>query len=314
MGFKIGSFNMRNIGFSALADSNERDIEKIAEIIKKEQFDVVALQEVQSEGKAFYLPDFAKRTILMELGPDWDFRWGQASYKEELAFIWNKKRMRLPTVTLKDGTEREFEPRLCEVKEAGKMIRRPYYARFTPQGTFASNLAEFRLLCVHTYYGSESKADEALRLQELDLLLKEIYPQIYHDQFQSSVPSYTIVLGDYNAELYRPWHETLQRSKKALYMQETVCATNWDNLIINTYQDQLTTLKKPEEDDDDDGKSNRYSHNYDHFSYADDERFKELKMSCRRIDAVRKYTNDSPSEYLKKVSDHLPIMLSIEFN
>lgn len=55
MGYKIGSFNVRNLGMTSLGKNNARDLQKIAEIIGKEKFDVVALQEVLSEGKAFFL-------------------------------------------------------------------------------------------------------------------------------------------------------------------------------------------------------------------------------------------------------------------
>lgn len=54
MGYKIGSFNVRNLGMTSLGKNNARDLQKIAEIIGKEKFDVVALQEVLSEGKAFF--------------------------------------------------------------------------------------------------------------------------------------------------------------------------------------------------------------------------------------------------------------------
>ena len=84
MEYKIGSFNMRNLGKSALGD--ERDLRKIAEIIRKEGFDVVALQEVLSEGQAFYTSTHTKNSILMELGNDWDFMWanGQPVRAEEI--------------------------------------------------------------------------------------------------------------------------------------------------------------------------------------------------------------------------------------
>ena len=67
MGYKIGSFNLKNIGLTALGNKNERDLKKIAEIIKREKFDVVALQEVLSEGKAFTSSYGTKNSILMEL-------------------------------------------------------------------------------------------------------------------------------------------------------------------------------------------------------------------------------------------------------
>jgi len=41
MGYKIGSFNVRNLGMTSLGKNNARDLQKIAEIIGKEKFDVV---------------------------------------------------------------------------------------------------------------------------------------------------------------------------------------------------------------------------------------------------------------------------------
>jgi len=323
MAFRIGSFNLRNIGLTALGDNNSRDIEKIAQIIRDEEFDIVALQEVLSEGKAIYSEEYAEKTILWELGSDWQFQWGDAETAgtdkrhEGYAFVWNTRRMRLSTTVLDDGTVRTFYPRICKVKY-GDMFRKPYYARFTPQGTYASMPIEIRLLCIHTFFGGQDNlADRAIRQHELDTLLTEIYPQIADRVYKNDLPSYTIVLGDYNAELYRPWHETLQRPKKAMYINDVVVAHRWDDMAIRTVQDQLTTLKNSNQDDINDepvniGKTNRYAHNYDHFSFEESDRYDELNIKCKRVDAVRKYTNDDAEKYKKEISDHLPIMLSIE--
>lgn len=53
MSYNIGSFNLHNLGLSALSNNNSRDLSKIATIIRDESFDVVALQEIRSDGKAF---------------------------------------------------------------------------------------------------------------------------------------------------------------------------------------------------------------------------------------------------------------------
>lgn len=106
MGYRIGSFNLRNLGLTALGQKSERSLKMIAEIIKREKFDVVALQEVLSEGKAFISPNYAKRSIMMELGPGWDFQWANAetsladTRNEGYAFVWNTRRLRLSTTVL----------------------------------------------------------------------------------------------------------------------------------------------------------------------------------------------------------------------
>lgn len=70
MGYRIGSFNLHNLGFSAIdKKENKRNLRKIAEIIREEKFDVVALQEILSEGKAFvYEKENVKKNIIWELG------------------------------------------------------------------------------------------------------------------------------------------------------------------------------------------------------------------------------------------------------
>lgn len=51
MSYNIGSFNLHNLGLSALSNNNSRDLSKIATIIRDESFDVVALQEIRSDEK-----------------------------------------------------------------------------------------------------------------------------------------------------------------------------------------------------------------------------------------------------------------------
>ena len=82
MGYKIGSFNLRNIGKTALGKLNLRSIETIAKIISEENFDIVALQEVLSEGAAlssnFGSKETMKKDLLYELGSNWSFAWADS--------------------------------------------------------------------------------------------------------------------------------------------------------------------------------------------------------------------------------------------
>lgn len=320
MSYKIGSFNLRNIGLSAFG--NDRDLKVIAEIIKKEQFDVVALQEVLSEGKVFSNSNsqWSKKSILMELGNNWEFQWADVESKndrrhEGYAFLWNKNRLRLATTKLLDGTIRTFNPRICKMNKE-EMIRRPYYARFTPQGKPGGSNFEIRLICVHTYYGNDTKDDRDKRQHEIDVLLKDIYPQIANRVYKEHCPAYTILLGDYNVELKRSWHSNLLRTRKPAYLiadeNDVVISTRWDGMRIKTVQDQLTTLKsKISENGSDQYDTRGYSNNYDHFSY-EELRFEDVHMKVKRIDAVRKYCGDSFEKYYKTVSDHIPIMMEID--
>ncbi|SEG39751.1 Endonuclease/Exonuclease/phosphatase family protein [Eubacterium ruminantium] len=331
MGYKIGSFNLKNIGATALGKST-KNLELIANIILKEKFDVVALQEVLSEGKAF-TAEYTKKSILNYLGKNWDFRWADVNTErvtdkrgEGYAFLWNKNRLQLSKIALSNGKTRVFNPRTIDINKED-MVRKPFYARFTPVGTLVGGpRIELRLICVHTYYGDDSNKARNIRQRELDVLLKDIYPRISdrrYGVYGNGMPSYTILLGDYNVILKRPWKEKayseidakrqLEGKRKMdrpaeLVVDEDgdiVISRKWDNRRIKTVQDQFTTLQP----DNDRG----YINDYDHFSY-DEEQFKDVWVSAKRIDAVRKYCKDDFTEYFKSVSDHIPIQMVIELN
>ncbi|MBO4787690.1 MAG: hypothetical protein IKX04_08640 [Clostridiales bacterium] len=337
MGYKIGSFNLRNIGLTALGNNNERDLAKIAHIIKKEGFDVVALQEVLSEGKAFSSKEYAKKSILMELGDKWDFKWADAETQlsdtrhEGYGFLWNTCRLRLAHGKTNDGIDRVFNPRICMINKE-TMQRRPYYARFTPVGTLSGGpRVEFRLICVHTYFGKDTKEHRKIRENELKVLMEDIYPQIADRRYGfygNGMTSYTILLGDYNVSLYRPWKEKAlneindnrKKQGKSAYpkpaylnggLSDITETTRWGNRRILTVQDQFTSLRsKPDDSGEYDERG--YANDYDHFSYEESQ-FEGMIVKARRIDAVRKYCDDNFEEYYKKVSDHIPIMMTVEF-
>ena len=339
MGYRIGSFNMRNLGLSAMGQNSARDLKTIARIIREEQFDVIALQEVLSQGKAFTSPGFAKRSILMELGPEWDFSWADAKAEndprhEGFAFIWRKNRLRLCTtkVLMPYGeVTRTFNPRICKLNHED-MLRQPYYGRFTASDIPGGTNVEFRLICIHTYYGkTDNSQNRVVRQHELDVLMKDIYPQINDRRYGDPMVSYTVLLGDYNAELWtkesRHWQEILKKErggKRPAIIQTDengiVKSSRYGGREIKTVQDQLTTLKsKTNENGEEDFDTSGYSFNYDHFSY-EEKSFGEIRPKVKRVTtAVSEYCKvcgeDYKSDfekYYKTVSDHIPIMMDIE--
>ena len=276
---------MRNLGLTSMGKDNLRDLKLIAEIIREEGFDVVALQEVLSEGKAFISPNYAKKCILMELGGEreWGFEWADASSKtadnrgEGYAFLWNKRRLRLTTTKLENGSIREFKPQMLNNVKSRVMQRYPYYARFTPQGALGGTNFEIRLICIHTHYGkNDSHANRAIRQIELDTIMKEIYPQISDKIYKNDMPHYTIILGDYNAELWRPWREQNRKRENAelrangksppkmpmcIPDEVVVESSKWGKrIIIKTVQDKLTTLKSSNDSQQDSGYCAAESH------------------------------------------------------
>lgn len=339
MGYRIGSFNMRNLGLSSMGQKNARDLRTIARIIREENFDVIALQEVLSQGKAFTAPGYAKQSILMELGPEWDFCWADAEAEndprhEGFAFIWKKNRLRLCTtkvLTPYGEITRTFNPRICKVNHED-MLRQPYYGRFTASGIPGGTNVEFRLICIHTYYGkADNAADRAIRQHELDVLMKDIYPQINDRRYGDPMVSYTVLLGDYNAELWtkesRHWQEALRKErggKRPAIIQADddgiVRSNRYGGREIKTVQDQLTTLKsKMNESGEEEFDTAGYSYSYDHFSY-EEKSFSGMKPKVKRVTAaVSEYCkvhdgeyNSDFERYYKTVSDHIPIVMDIE--
>lgn len=332
MSYRIGSFNMKNL---SLNTGTKRDLRKIADIIVGEGFDVVALQEVLSEGAAINARNYTKKTLLMELGPDWDFAWADTELDssdrlsaaekrdkrgEGFGFLWNTKRLRLAKAELDENKERIFYPRITKInKEA--LVRHPYYGRFTPSGTPGGPFFEIRLICIHTYFGESDNAYfRQLRQNELNVLMTDVYPQIADRVYKTSMPSYTILLGDYNVELWRPGkreaHIAACTSTPA-YLQadkdDIIETTKWGgSKRIKTVQDEFTTLKKVSETDNtSEAQSEGYAHDYDHFSY-EVSRFEGVSMNVKKIDAVKEYCDDDFVAYSKTISDHVPIMMEIE--
>lgn len=335
--YRIGSFNLHNIGVGAF--TNDRNLEKIANIILDEQLDVVALQEVLTEGKIFTKDDLpssiTKSNIISYLGgPErWGFEWafsGDESIRHEgYAFLWNKDRLRLSSANVtRNGTtfERIYTPRMIQTN--GKdMRRKPYFARFTPQGRQGGSSFEIRLLCVHTFFGDDNYDDRAVRQNEIETLLTDIYPQVADWTFQNAMPSYTVLLGDYNAELVTDENRlaveernVYRRQNKikipAVIPTDGIGSVHSDRYGVNvkTVQDQLTTLKKKDDSASDEYADRGYASSYDHFSYDESAIGHVIKGKPRRIDAVRKYCGDDFEEYFKTISDHIPIVMELQIN
>ena len=161
---------MMNMGKTALT---KRDFTRIAEIIRKEQFDVVAFQEILSQGQSLeYLLKYSL--------PGWDMRWAEpkesSDYSkmkdkrgEGYAFAWDARRMRLASSSTDEGF-RVYEPRIVDEAlryDASFFARTPYYARFIPVN---GGFFEFRLINVHLHYGNNSLNEINKRKAEYDFL------------------------------------------------------------------------------------------------------------------------------------------------
>ena len=308
MSYVIGSFNIRDFNLankSRDGESIRRDFELIAQIIRQEKFDVVAIQEVNAEIAIKHLTDILNRgkNLLQEWEYDFSGKAATAiADPEGYGFIWNKKRLRLLEKRNKKN------PDYYTYAGGGGLLRRPYYACFTSRGLVGGSNFELRIVNVHI----RDATREFERLLEFNTLVQQVLPRICdHPEVSAEneiMPAYTFLMGDYNLEL--------NKSERSVVKIETITETSYTGKkrYYKTAQTELTSLRIPREQTT---ISECYSHNYDHFTYETDLDFK-LKLVPQRIEALSTYFPDQSSaveklsDFRLKVSDHVPIKLTVD--
>lgn len=307
MSYHIGSFNLRDFNYANQAKDGEqikRDFYKIAEIIRNEEFDVVAVQEVNAESPLKHLCDILNRcrigmnTYQYVYGADMKTK---SKDPERYGFIWNSKRLRLLEIPNKKN------PTYYQYAGGDSVLRPPYYARFTARGMLGGSNFELRLVNVHLRYGDNPQ----MRNREYDILVKQVLPRIC-DHSELSVdmevmPAYTILLGDYNLSL----------NGGSGFKVDSITTTNYTgrNRYFKTVQEQKTTLKQAKGQQ---SIEDCYANNYDHFTYEMDLAEKLKFTEAGRVEALTKYCSEEKEVadmlrgYREKVSDHVPIKLKMD--
>ncbi len=320
MQYKIGSLNMKNWSFIS-----KKDKTKIAEIIISEDLDVVALQEILSEGKD--VENFVNYELY-----GWDYRWASPRESSDInkakelisgdrrgegyAYLWKKDKFKLAEYT-ELGKKRVFKPRI--VNSLGNDVnvdcsffaRTPYYIRLQP---LYGGFFDLRLINIHIYYGANTSSAINKRKLEFDVLTQEIYPQICEIRYGDFRPAYTIAMGDYNLNILSPFVKTTVNREDAYLSEVYIYQDGRRDVKVLTVQSQLTTLKdvgRCPGQMDSPLAENMYANNYDHFTYSP-ELSKFSSVSYEAIDAVNKYCDGDYSYYRSKISDHLPIAMTIE--
>lgn len=240
MKIRIASFNIEKFSrqsvYYAEDSESRKDIEMIAKIIRENNFDIIALQEV-------FHPEALKcllRVLSNEIPIDvpvsrmgsytaqiagfksdkWEARWAKPRTKysdmaaEGYAFIWNTKRIELS----KNMKGKAFEPRIADYGHASELVRPPLIARFNPLRSYY----EIRLINTHIVFsikdedklrsnqdGELISSSTKLRNLELQILLKGIYKRFSEmvvdyrgiDKYARNLVPYTFLLGDYNLNL-----------------------------------------------------------------------------------------------------------------
>ena len=308
MKYKIASFNLCNLNYKS-NDNIKKSFEKIAEIIRKEKFDIVALQEILSESALKYLIGF--------LGSCWKYSfevpetYSSDRRNEGYAYIWNSRYIDLVTSN-KNGFIKTHEPQIWHQypKDNGKMMREPYYARFSPKGLLISANFEIRLINTHIIYGDIVED----RKKEYKILVQKIYQNIADRVYGDNTKAYTIILGDYNLSINQLNGVADGLSKDSVVVVDSKRANRNSEMKVRTVQNELTTLKSVYTDENGNCLCDGYSKNYDHFSY-NDEYEKQNYIKYKKISAPEKYYGTGKegfANYHNEISDHVPICVEID--
>lgn len=282
MKIRIASFNIEKFSRQSVyyTDDSEsrKDIEMIAKIIRENNFDIIALQEVfHPEALKYLLRELSHQNpvdvSVSRMGAytaqiagfksdTWEARWAKPRSRysdmaaEGYAFIWNTKRIELS----KNMKGKTFEPRIVDYGQAFKLVRPPLIARFTPKQSYY----EIRLINTHiifsakdenqtwtNQYGETIRSYTDLRNFELQTLFKGIYKRFSNmvvdycgiDKCARSLVPYTFLLGDYNLNLQDV--NNVARPSECLDFDNSIGYINGRKTMwIETVNSEKTTLRK----------------------------------------------------------------------
>ena len=282
MKIRIASFNIEKFSrqsvYYAEDSESRKDIEMIAKIIRENNFDIIALQEVFHPEALKYLLRVLSNEIPIDVpvsrmgsytaqiagfkSDKWEARWAKPRTKysdmaaEGYAFIWNTKRIELS----KNMKGKAFEPRIADYGHASELVRPPLIARFNPLRSYY----EIRLINTHIVFsikdedklrsnqdGELISSSTKLRNLELQILLKGIYKRFSEmvvdyrgiDKYARNLVPYTFLLGDYNLNLQDVHH--VARPSECLDFDNSIGYINGrKKMWIETVNSKKTTLRK----------------------------------------------------------------------
>jgi len=299
MSYTIISFNLRNIYASAA----DRDWSAVAEILRTERADVVAVQEILSDWPIKHLCRHMNAGFLS----DWRYRMVSRETcrngrGEGYAILWNARRVDLSPKEkiMQDGSRMVVgwhEPEI-RTEWSRSLVRPPCVARFIPVG-WCVPFIELRLIATHIIFREDSYSrthgndvsDKQLRREEYRALSERLFPRVGKDRLQGNFrPAYTFIVGDYN--LHYEDCAAIDAAPKA------------EVRFMKTRQVLGSTIYPGKDDEDPGG----YTDNdYDHFSYSDREH--PYVQIVERVSAPEKYYDGNFKKYQKRLSDHVPIRM-----
>jgi len=298
MAYTVISFNLRNIYDSARLN---RDWKAVAEIIRNERADIVAVQEIFSETPMRILCQRLNAGLLS----NWRFRPVSRttcgnSRGEGYAFLWNAKRVDLAPIikVTADGFQSYgyHEPEI-RTEWSRSIMRPPCVARFVPVG-WCVPFIELRVITTHIIF-RENKylrekgnglGDTDLRREEYRALSARLFPRVAKDRQDGRFrPAYTFIVGDYN----------LSQSECTAIDLECQAESG----LMTTRQNLGSTIYPG----DDQNPGGYTTHDYDHATCSEHEI--PYVQIVERINAPDIYYKHDFKAYEEHVSDHAPIKM-----
>lgn len=311
MSYKIGSFNLLDFNLK-VNNVSKKNLEKISEIIIKENFDILVIQEL--------LAPFALKTLIdilnknRKINQRWASCYGDSKSRNEHkneypAFIWNSKRIELLNLENKQNPMTIENYQIKNAPGQTRFLRFPVMARFKP----IKREFEIRLINVHIRSSKSNRdadvefGEKRMRMNEFETLAKYVLTKMT-DQISplSTKTAYTFLVGDYNINLWRVGYDY-----PCIPIGDIVYAIerNGNQRPIKTIQDKKTSLKQIDEEQE--VPVDIYANNFDHFSFDINKTEHVVRGTSERIEVVAKYYNKDLRKYRYEVSDHVPIFMEI---
>lgn len=282
-GYRIATFNIQKFGKLSVLPTEtkgrKKDLDTIGKIIRDNQFDIIAIQEIYHKevlrelleciAQQYAVEDRLKRGSVSSYNTysggktnesfgfktkHWEGRWATPnSYNgdsEGYAFIWNRDRIKLVT----NRKNEVFEPRIEEyISKGDSLVRPPFLGRFMP----VNGYFEIRLINTHVAYSipAQKKKEDAegyepdltdieYRKREFLTLIRTVYRRFSQKQ-------YDVNRQDTDACYMPPYTFLLGDYNLNLANANGTSAKlpkEWDNLLIDrmhilTVNEELTTLK-----------------------------------------------------------------------
>ncbi len=317
MSYKIGSFNLRNLNYStrdiesSFDDKHiKRNYHDIGRIIC-ENFDIVALQEVLNENVL---------SLLFQGYSGWEYRWSLTNNKygnssEGYAFAWRKNKFRPVTEPVIWNQYRQDD-----IIGMTGLFRHPFYGRFTPvNADIASPYCELRLINTHIRFSPRNEwkiteiSDTELRRREFMVLAKNVLNKLSNKCYKETTPAYTFLLGDYNMNL-----PGCGITGSVIDETFVVIEDQYHYKKIITVQRDKTTLSRKMVLNPSTGKTeyifDGFANNYDHFSYVESYiTDRGVYVKADTVNTVMRYCNLDFEKHWREISDHIPILLTLDF-